>query len=206
MSQEEQQSQPAARETCADAPEGDRARRAVTLYLQGRRAGDVAAELGVSESTVRRWALRALDSLASDERMERAALLQRSIEAQRAVASAAWEAYERERQLDEALLRGELDHVRRRAIRGPRAGGAHAEDDCTPLALEDYERPKRTTQGARYLTLALAAQREVARLQGLYARLEPTERDMRITISRRPDGPENSAPSTERAVEADGDE
>jgi hypothetical protein len=181
--------------------------------LRGRRAGDVAADLGVSETTVRRWARRALETLADDERTARAALLQRAIESQRAVASAAWEAYERERQLDEALLRGELDHVRRRAIRGRRLPGAqanapgHADDaDCPPLAMEDYERPKRTAQGARYLAVASAAQREVARLQGLYARLEPSERDVRITISRRPDGPENSALPADSVAEAHDDE
>lgn len=194
------------RETGERTLEDERARRAVALYLQGRRVAEVAAALEVSETTVRRWTRRALATLAEDERAERVMQLQRAIESQRAVASAAWEAYERERQLDEALLRGELDHVRRRAIRGHRTTAARAEDDdCPPLAMEEYERPRRTPQGARYLTVALAAQREVARLQGLYARLEQAERDVRITISRRPDGPENRAPApaseAERGVE-----
>lgn len=193
-------------DSASNAPEDERARHAVALYLQGRRVAEVAAALEVSETTVRRWARRALASLATDERAERASQLQRAIESQRAVASAAWEAYERERELDEALLRGELDHVRRRAIRGHRTTSADtprrtSDDDCPPLAMEEYERPKRTTQGARYLTVALAAQREVARLQGLYARLEEAERDVRITISRRPDGPENRAPAPESEVE-----
>lgn len=176
----------------------ERARRAVTLYLQGRRVVEVAAELAVSETTVRRWTRRALATLAGDELAARAAQLAAAIEGQRAVAAAAWEAYERERQLDEALLRGELDHIRRRAIRGGRTRGVAAgadEDDCPPLALEEYERPKRTAQGARYLSVALAAQREVARLQGLYARMEQADRDVHISVSRRPDGPENRAPA-----------
>ncbi len=185
------------------APEDERRRRAVTLYLQGRRVVDVAADLGVSETSVRRWVRSSLETLAADERDERIALVQRAIESQRAVASAAWEAYERERELDEALLRGELDHVRRRAIRGRRlpvasddaSESSARDDDCPPLAMEEYERPKRSAQGARYLAVALVAQREVARLQGLYARLEPTQRDVQITISRRPDGPENSEPA-----------
>ncbi|HEY7850297.1 MAG TPA: hypothetical protein VIC27_09555, partial [Ktedonobacterales bacterium] len=37
---------------------------------------------------------------------------------------------------------------------------------------------------------------EVARLQGLYARLEEADRAVQITISRRPDGPENRAPAS----------
>lgn len=191
--------------------DGERERRAVALYLQGRRAAEAASECGVSETTVRRWVARSLATLAADERSERATGLQRAIESQRAVAAAAWEAYERERELDEALLRGELDHVRRRAIRGRRAPAgeppsAAEGDPCPPLAIEEYERPRRTAQGARYLGVALAAQREVARLEGLYARLEQSERDVRITISRRPDGPENQAPTQSDAGKARDDE
>lgn len=183
----------------------ERAQRALTLYLQGRRVAEVATELAVSETTVRRWTRRALATLAGDELAARTTQLAAAIEGQRAVAAAAWEAYERERQLDEALLRGELDHVRRRAIRGPRTrGAADNEDDCPPLAIEEYERPKRPAQGARYLSVALAAQREVARLQGLYTRLEQADRAVRITISRRPDGPENHAPVGEREPASDG--
>ncbi len=175
-----------------------RAERAARLYLQGRRVAEVADELGVSETTVRRWTRRALLTLAEEERSAQATRLERGIESQRAVAAAAWEAYERERQLDEALLRGELDQVRRRAIRGTRHRADtpdSAEDaDCPPVAIEEYERPKRSAQGPRYLSVALAAQREVARLQGLYARLEQPERAVRITISRRAEGLENHAP------------
>ena len=116
------------------APEDERARRAVTLYLQGRRVAEIAAELAVSETTVRRWTRRTLATLAGDELAVRATQLAAAIEGQRAVAAAAWEAYERERQLDEALLRGELDHVRRRAIRGRRATGVHARRRRLPAA------------------------------------------------------------------------
>ena len=164
---------------------------------------EIAAELAVSASTVRRWTREALRALADDARAERAAQLQRAIESQRAVASAAWEAYERERALDEALLRGDLDRVRRRALRSARRSSAAREpsaaldavarEDCPPLAEEEYERPKRSTQGPRYLELALTAQREVARLQGLYAKLEVSDPDVSITVTRRPDGPENTA-------------
>ena len=184
----------------------ERIERALTLYLHGRRVKEIATELAVSPSTVRRWIREALRSLADDTRAERAAQLQRSIESQRAIASAAWEAYERERALDEALLRGDLDFVRRRAVRGGRrsiaardpsaAPNMPATEDCPPLAEEEYERPKRSTQGPRYLELALAAQREVARLQGLYARLEVSDNDVHISVTERPAGPENAPPAT----------
>jgi transcriptional regulator with XRE-family HTH domain len=182
----------------------ERVERALTLYLHGRRVDEIAAELGVSSSTVRRWARDALRALADDDRAERAAQLQRSIESQRSIADAAWASYERERALDEALLRGDLDRVRRRAVRAPRRAKVSREpstaleptgsDDCPPIAEEEYERPKRSTQGPRYLELALAAQREVARLQGLYAKLEASGTTMSISIIRRPEGPENIPP------------
>ena len=182
----------------------ERVERAARLYLQGRRVAEVAAELAVSETTVRRWTRQALLTLAEEERSAQATRLERAIESQRAVAAAAWEAYERERQLDEALLRGDLDHLRRRAIRGgrhrtdaPNGRDVRDDGDCPPLAMEEYERPKRSAQGPRYLSVALAAQREVARLQGLYARLGQSDQAVRITISRRPDGPENQAPTPE---------
>ena len=123
------------------------------------------------------------------------------------MASAAWEAYERERALDEALLRGDLDRVRRRALRaaprvryapGSAALDAVGDGDCPPLAEEEYERPKRSTQGPRYLELALAAQRDVARLQGLYAKLEVSDSEVRIIVTRRSEGPEKRRPPSAR--------
>lgn len=190
----------------------ERIDRALTMYLRGHRAGEIAVELGVSVSTVRRWTHDALATLADEARASHAIALEQAIAFQRAIASAAWEAYERERALDEALLRGDLDRIRRRAVRKPRrrpstapnnAVGDAAQEtpvhpDCTPLAdeaEEEYERPKRSTQGPSYLRLALAAQREVARLQGLYTRLEVSAPDVRITVTKREPGPENQPPA-----------
>jgi transposase-like protein len=187
----------------------ERVERALTLYLQGRRVGEIAAELAISPSTVRRWMREALRSLAEDARAERAAQLQRAIESQRAIASAAWEAYERELALDEALLRGDLDRVRRRSVRGARHAArerssaleAPADGDCPPLAEEEYERPKRSTQGPHYLELALKAQREIAHLQGLYTKLEVSASNMSISVIKRPDGPENIPPASPEGEE-----
>ena len=189
-----------------------RAERALDHYLRGQRPAAIAEELSVSASTVRRWIRAALDERAKEGHTGRAALLTQSIESQRAIASAAWKAYERERELDDALLRGELDHVRRRALRTRRRGGASylpttletsdvtldasgADDDCPPVAEEVYERPKRSVQGVSYLKLALAAQREVARLQGLYDKLEASVGEVRFTIIERPAGEENQPPA-----------
>jgi transposase-like protein len=134
-----------------------RIERAFTLYCQGRRTGAIASEMGVSSSTVRRWVRERLRALAGEERAEHAHHLLRAIESQRAIASAAWSAYERE---------------------------------CL-----DPE-PGVTGQCARYLSIASAAQREVARLEGLYARVGEPEGAVRVTITRRPDGPENMPPQS----------
>ena len=50
-----------------------------------------------------------------------------------------------------------------------------------------------------YLRLALIAQREVARLQGLYTRTDPPTDAISITIQERPAGPENHPPSPDPA-------
>jgi len=143
-----------------------RVERAFALYCQGRRTGLIAAELAVSPSTVRRWVRERLRLLASEERAEHAHHLLRAIESQRAIASAAWIAYERE---------------------------------CLDLEASA------PGQCARYLSIASAAQREVARLEGLYARVGEPEGAVHITITRRPEGPENLPPAP-RAVDEAGKE
>jgi len=213
----------------AERREPTRNDRAFTLFCQGMRPAAIAAELEVSVGTVRRWLRQDMQTLAQEALVERAAQVQTAIESQRAIAAAAWAAYEHERALEDALLRGELDRVRRRAVRrdgdatshrasragrGPRrvtdqtavpAESAGALDDSdtsdeadangASVILEEYERPRHASQGAKYLAVAQAAQREVARLQGLYARIEQAVPEARITITRRPDGPENRAPT-----------
>lgn len=188
---------------------------ALGLYCQGMRVREIATAIGASESTVRRWLERALRTLASDEMIERAAHLLVAIESQRAIARAAWDAYSREREVEQALLHGELDRVRRRKVRtrGTRRGSsdkpareggaagiprtaAGAASECAATVSEEYERPRHISQGARYLAVALAAQREVARLQGLYTRLGHEQQSVSITITRRPEGPENVTPGT----------
>ena len=127
--------------------EHSREERAFTLYCQGMRVAEIALTLAMSETTIRRWLRAQLETLAQEERAERAEQLLRAIESQRSIASAAWQAYERERNEDE---------------------------------------PDRH-EGARYLSIALAAQREVARLQGLYYRIGREPAPVRITLTRRPD-------------------
>jgi transposase len=181
-----------------------RQERALALLCQGLRPSAIAEELGTTPGTIRRWLRKRFDGLAREARAEHASALLRAIEGQREVARAAWEAYQHERVVEAAVLRGELDHVKRRAVRrsgGSRRGRAHAveadqaegEADETEeeVLLEEFERPRLPAQGARYLALALSAQREMARLQGLYDEIAQQPDHFSITITRRPDGPEN---------------
>ncbi|MFI5274535.1 MAG: hypothetical protein ACHQ4H_16005, partial [Ktedonobacterales bacterium] len=152
--------------------------------------------------------------------------LQRAIESHRAIAVAAWEAYEQERQTERDILAGKYDHIRRRTlrrVRGRRPPGAgetagetagemtgDAADERTAASVaddalaEEYERPRHTSQAARYLAIALNAQREVAHLQGLCGEVEEPLPPAQIIIARRPNGPENIPPPF--PDEEDGDE
>lgn len=141
----------------ADERELSREERAFTLYCQGMRVAEIAVTLAFSDTTIRRWLRARLDTLANEERAERAEQLLRAIESQRSIASAAWRAYERERNENE---------------------------------------PDRH-EGARYLSIAMSAQREVARLQGLYYRIGREPSPVNITLTRRPETTETTNASDE---------
>lgn len=207
--------------------------RALALLCQGWRPPAIASALGTTPSTVRRWLRQGFAGIQREARKEYATALLRAVEAQREIAQAAWEAYHHERAVEEAVLRGELDRVKRRAIRrtgtgtGRRGRGRDvAADPANPanpeapddgdavsgidaeageeLLIEEVERPRLPAQGARYLALAMAAQREMARLQGLYDELAEPEGHISITITRRPEGPENFPPEERAALIAAG--
>lgn len=188
---------------------------AFTLYCQGERSTAIAARLGVTPRTVRGWLAAARARIARDREQDSRERLLRAIESHRAIASSAWDAYQQERQLERDLLAGKYDHIRRRSVRrvrgrerreghgehgtaedGAEAGCAgEARDDDT--LVEEYTRPRHTSQAARYLAVALNAQREVARLEGLYRQVVEPLPPARIIITRRPDGPENVPPPDE---------
>lgn len=67
--------------------EHSREERAFTLYFQGMRVAEIATTLAVSETTIRRWLRVRLETLAQEERAERAEQLLRAIESQRSIAS-----------------------------------------------------------------------------------------------------------------------
>ncbi len=212
MGKEEQDIQPAAAMPDSATPHQPEPlrERALALYCEGRRVAEIVAALETSASTIRRWLKASLAALADEARLRHAEQLARAVEAQRAIASAAWEAYRNEREVERALLHGELDRVRRRTVRATRARRdceSGADNDLHPadegMFVEEYERPRHTSQGARYLGVALAAQREVARLQGLYERIGGEPPALHITLSRRPDNDENAPPVDTVAEDAD---
>ncbi len=63
-----------------DELEHSREERAFTLYCQGMRIAEIAVTLAVSETTIRRWLRARLETLAQEERAERAEQLLRAIE------------------------------------------------------------------------------------------------------------------------------
>jgi transposase len=141
---------------------------AFALYCRGLRSPAIAARLGVPERTIRRWLQRAQNQLNDRRLHDRKAELLRAIETQRAVIAAAWDAHDRECDIRDALrdaiLSGHDDH------------------------------PYRAAHAARYLAVIVAAQREIARLQGLYDLALDQPDNFHIVITRRPAGPENLPP------------
>jgi transposase len=217
--------QPRAFDDPRPASRAERQERALALLCQGLRPTAIAAAIGTTPGTVRRWLRTRFAGIAREAREEHAQALLRAIEAQREVARAAWEAYQHERAVEAAVLRGELDRLKRRAVRRQgtapgRARGRTRDGDADPVdddesreaesreevVLEEYERPRLPSQGARYLALALTAQREMARLQGLYDEIAQQPDQFSITITRRPAGPENLPPEECAALLAAEDE
>jgi hypothetical protein len=200
----------------------ERQERALALLCQGLRPPAIAATLGTSPATVRRWLRRGFEGIQREAREEYTTALLRAVEAQREIAQAAWAAFHHEQAVEAAVLRGELDRVKRRAIRrtgagrrgrgrevaadqadGPEGDAVEAPAD-EELLIEEVERPRLPAQGARYLALAMGAQREMARLQGLYDELAEPSGQISITITRRPEGPENFPPEERAALIAAG--
>jgi len=184
--------------------------RAVVMSTRGMRSSQIALALGVPPRTVRHWLARFRKHMAAERQAELAESLDRAIESYRAILVAAWDSYESERRIERAILTGQLDRTRRRRIiqtprHSRRTGGLGPNDlsdlDTTPDAgasetiLEETETPRRTNHGARYLSIALAAQREITRLQGLYDRDRQPPADIRLTVVERPATPDDQPPS-----------
>ena len=163
-------------------------RRAVMLYSRGARREEIAAALGVTPETLRALLRRWRRRLQQEQRAEQPYQSLLAVESVRAICAAAWTAFEREREIERATLNGELDHVKRRVARA--APAPKGESATEETLLEEFERPRLTNQGPRYLSVALAAQREIARLLGLYDEAGKDREPVEILITRNPPWPE----------------
>ncbi len=184
-----------------DNPDAPQREQAFTLYCHGFRSTTIGNALRVHPRTVRRWLGDMRRLIAAESRTDRAAELLRAIESHRAIVSAAWEAYEHERELEREILSGQLDHIRRRVRRssGSRSAaaptaGPRDTPDRDDTVLEELERPRVPHQSARYLSVALAAEREIGRLQGLYDQIQRDRPPVHVHISMDPTGSNIDAP------------
>lgn len=179
--------------------------RAFALYARGLRREEIAATLGVSSSDLRALLRQAMHRVNDDARADRPLRGPLAIECVRAIYAAAWAGFERDREIERAILNGELDHIKRRVTRAPRATETRPEDAGGDLLLEEFERPRVTSQGPRYLTVALAAQRELARLLGLYDEAGKDREPVEILITRNPPWPEPDPSDDEPEGEPEGE-
>ena len=166
---------------------GDEAR-ALALYRRGMRPDEIAATLAMPPDTLSALLKQWRRALRQERRTEQSSQALLAVESARAICAAAWAAFEREREIERATLAGELDHVKRRVTRAaPAPMGESAPEETL---LEEMERPRLPNQGPRYLSVALAAQREIARLLGLYDEAGKDREPVEILITRNPPWPE----------------
>jgi hypothetical protein len=168
---------------------------AFTLYCQGYRSPAIASLLGVPQRTVRSWIAATLQATAEESRARRDQQLRLAIESQRAIVKAAWHAFDRAARAERLTL----EHLQN-------AVPFNLDDDLIPDPLSATPSPRRErgqgvrtlphlpTLGARYLQIVLHAQREIARLSGLYdlpaSFFDPDAgRPMQLVISRNPNLP-----------------
>jgi DNA-binding CsgD family transcriptional regulator len=184
--------------------------RAFALYCQGLQTSQIAAILGVSPRTVRRYLAATRRINAEDTRLDRRENLQRAIEAQLAVASAAWSEVERERQYELELRDGKHDRTKRRVIRRPRP---HGRGEPAGTGLEEWEvleeeteRPHHVSQTARLLAVAHAAHARIAQLQGLFEPLPADPAAVHVTLTRQLDAPTSGPVGIEPAPSAEEEE
>lgn len=162
--------------------------RALALYRRGMRPEEIASTLAIPPETLSALLKRWRRELRDERRAEQSSHALLAVESVRAICAEAWAAFEREREIERATLAGELDHVKRRVTRptAAREGGSASEETL----IEELERPRLTNQGPRYLSVALAAQREIARLLGLYDEAGKDREPVEILITRNPPWPE----------------
>jgi DNA-binding CsgD family transcriptional regulator len=201
----------------------ERADRAFDLFCRGHTPTEIARHLDVSWSTAARDIRSHLRRLDLDLSVSQRLRLARAIGAQQAIARAAWARLEREAELEEAWLRGELDRVRRRILRSGTDGAAErghlssgASDPLRAAAdrndnagghdgdgiviAQEFITPRLYFHQAHLLSVVLAAEREIARLQGLYDLTDVSGAAVHVFVSRQQDDAERPWVTTENGL------
>src|SRR5579872_1575687 len=137
---------------------------AFTLHCQGLRSPAIAAELGVSERTIRAWIAAALADLNDDVQLNRREQLLLAVERQHQLTATAWQQFEAEAAARNALLDAARDTLLNVANSSSDAAGTSTGPSTRPL---HFHLPA-STPAPRYLSLILQATKEANRLLGLH--------------------------------------
>lgn len=144
----------------ASGPNAFTRERAWKLHCRGMRSPAIGEELDVPERTVRHWLARDREAVLAEFAGLRREQTLTAVESLRAALAAAWAAFEDERATEEEFAM---------AIRRSYRVRLHTPEDAESAP----EPPRYPTHAARYLSLALTAQRSLVRLLGLsYTLLE----------------------------------
>ena len=130
---------------------------AFALHCQGLRSPAISAQLGVPQRTIRAWIAADLKILAEEQRATRREQLALAVERQHTLTAAAWSEFEAEIAARHTLLDALLLALTS-AGTSPESATANAPIPRLPAS----------TPAPRYLTLILQADKEIARLLGLY--------------------------------------
>src|SRR5579859_6488325 len=158
---------------------------AFTLHCQGLRSPAIAAELGVSERTIRAWIAAALADLKDEHQHTRREQLLLAVERQHEITATAWQQFERETATRAALLdvclaaylptrpdlRPDAHHDSTQSPAAP--SGEQAASSATTARISTALRPPHlpaSTPAPRHPSLLLQANKETNRLLGLYSR------------------------------------
>lgn len=162
-----------------DAPSRqERQERIAALYAAGHSYRAIARMLDLPLATVWRTVQRlAREQPAAAQDDPRALELARAIAVQRQITNHAWQICEAEEHLEAAALAGHLTYTRRRVIHhvdptgAPAVVGADAGAPTTTpptVIVEETHRPTFCSRRRQLLRIILAAEREIARLEGLH--------------------------------------
>ena len=142
---------------------------AFALHCQGLRSPAIAAELGVSERTIRSWIASSLDDLKDDLQLNRREQLLLAVERQHQLTAIAWQQFEAE-----AAARNTLLDVAMEALRAAADSHSDSPTESASHPINVRLTLPASTPAPRYLSLILQANKEANRLLGLHtlARLQ----------------------------------